>query len=406
MEVFLLLDQDTKPLKVFPLAGSEGSKPVEIVCPGGIPQDVERSFYRAGLAVYNLLMKDGGGIRNNSFICEMEDDTANRIYGGSGALAFAIASMCEMTGEECRKVIGATGVINTEKGTIERVEAINEKLSMVLERRPEVKTVFYPFHNDPEVVASLKRAAEERGVELKPVRTLQEVRKAVLSATQNPVKARRSAMQRPLFVLFFVISCFLYLFYGFSAHLIATQLLENEHYSVARWYLHVSRWTAFYNGELLKIMDDFNTPLEAEVVFIVRFATGREENYLIDRVPPVFRLCERDAFAFRVAPYEPLYMYIVQCDESGSFTKLYTSDNHLDIGLSSTSIPGTGVFFQSHGKMGNKDIYILLTKWRCTVLENVLSGCGQSFHCPVDLSGYHLEERSIQLKRLPVLLVN
>lgn len=403
MEVFLLLDQDARPLNVYPLAG-KGTKPVEVLAIGNIPAEVEKSFYRAALATYNLLMKDGGKISQSLLSFEMEEEVAKRIYGGSGALAFAIAAMYEMLGRSSSKLIGATGVIDAEKGVIGKVGAINEKLSTVMANSPEVKILFYPSQNDPDVSSEVRQAAEQNGVQLHAAKTLQDVQRVLFDRDRKIGKLAGASMRRVLTAAFVIVLFCIYFAYGITSHLVATYLLENEHYGLAEWHLRLANSIAFYNEDAINILRDFETPLETQPVFRLRYASGREETYPVDRVPPEFRLSERDAFAFRVDPCEPVYVYILQSEDSASFRTLYPSGDGANALFSPTTIPGAGVFFRLQGKAGSKDIFIVLSRWRCRFLEKALFAIGQGFQFPADMSRYRLEEQSIQLKKLSITL--
>ncbi|MBF0528107.1 MAG: hypothetical protein HQK55_02305 [Deltaproteobacteria bacterium] len=395
MRVLLLLDQDITYLLLNPLAG-KGTKPIEIVSVGSIPVEVEKSFHGAALATYNLLMKKGERIPNSVLFYQIESDITKRIYGGSGALAFAVASMCVMLGRECKKTIGATGVIDTEKGMVEKVEAINEKLLMLIERTPEeVSLVFYPQQNSSEIAPELKRQAKQKGIELKPVQTLDEVYSSLFG------RKKRSWFWEALSVL--AVSA-LYLTYALFSHSLAIYLLENEHYSLARRHLHLAGSIAPFNSHLRSIARDFDTPLETQPLFSLRYSTGREETYPVDRVPNEFRLSNRDTFAFKIDPFEPLYVYIVQSEGAGSYRKLYPADGHAKLINTLTTIPGVGVSFRLQGQAGAKDIYIVLSKWRCRILESAFFSFARDFTFPDGMNKYVLEEQCIQLKRLPILL--
>ena len=400
MQVFLLLDQDVRPLKLYPLSG-KGNKPVEIVPVGDIPSDVEKSFYGAAIATYNFITKHGEKVVHSIFAYELESDIARRIYGGSGALAFAAAVMCEMLGVSSREVIGATGVIDTENGTVGGICAINDKISTILRNKPGITAIFYPLANASEIAPELKLALKRSNIKLSPVRSLHEVYQALLGRKIGTGKAAVKAPKKKIaWIAAGVILLFIYVGYALSSHLTAIYLLENEHYAFARWHLLTAGRLAFFNSELTKIAGDFETPLETQGSFSLRFSIGREETYPIDRVPPEFLLSDRDVFAFRIEPYETLYVYIVQADGSGSFRKLYPSGKQADAISSTTRIPGIGIFFRPEGKAGNKDIYLVFSRWRCLVLEKAISASGPNFSFPADMNQYNLEEQSIQLKKI------
>jgi len=403
MQVFLLLDQDVRPLKLYPLSG-KGNKPVEIVPVGDIPSDVEKSFYGAAIATYNFITKSGGKVSHSIFAYELESDIARRIYGGSGALAFAAAVMCEMLGVSSREVIGATGVIDTEKGTVGGICAINDKISTILRNKPGITVIFYPLANASEISPELKLALKRSNIKLSPVRSLHEVYQALLGRKIGTGKAVRTPKKKTAWIAAGVLLLFIYVAYALSSHLTAIYFLENEHYAFARWHLLTAGRLAFFNSELTKIAGDFETPLETQGIFALRFSMGREETYPIDRVPPEFRLSDRDVFAFRIEPYETLYVYIVQSEVSGSFRKLYPSGKQADAISSTTRIPGIGIFFRPEGKAGNKDIYMVFSRWRCLVLEKALSASGQNFSFPTDMNKFNLEEQSIQLKKISMTL--
>jgi hypothetical protein len=403
MEVFLLLDQDARPLKVYPLFG-KGTKPVEVTAIGNVPAEVEKSFYRAAHATYNLLMKNGGKISHSLLSFEIEEDTAKRIYGGSGALAFAIAAMYEMLGKQCKEIIGATGVIDAGKGTIGKVGAINEKLSTVMAHSPEVKVLFYPSQNDPELSPEVKQEALQRGIKLNAVKTLQDVQSVLFEKDRRISRLAAASRRRVLVTAFIFVLLSIYFAYGFTSHLVAIYFLENEHYALAKRHLRLANWVAFYNDDTTNILRDFETPLETEPVFNLRYSNGREETYPIDRVPPEFRLSGRDTFAFRINPYEPLYVYIIQSEDSTSFKTLYPTEADEKALWAATTIPGAGVFFRLQGKAGNKDIFIVLSRWKCRILEQALSGYGQNLQFPACMSKYRLEEQSVQLKKLSFTL--
>jgi len=403
MQVFLLLDQDVRPLKLYPLSG-KGNKPVEIVPVGDIPSDVEKSFYGAAIATYNFITKNGGKVSHSIFAYELESDTARRIYGGSGALAFSVAVMCEMLGVASREVIGATGVIDTEKGTVGGICAINDKILTILRNKPGITVVFYPLANASEITPELKQALKRSDVKLSPVRSLHELHQALLGHKIGTGKIVRTPKKKIAWISVGILLLFTYLAYAISCHLSAIYLLENEHYVFARWHLLAANRLAFFNSKVTKIAADFETPLESQGIFSLRFSIGREETYPIDRVPPEFRLSDRDVFAFRIEPYETLYVYIVQSDGSGSFRKLYPSDKQADAIFSTTRIPGIGISFRPEGKAGNKDIYMVFSRWRCLVLEKAISAPGPNFSFPADMNKYNLEEQSIRLKKISMTL--
>jgi hypothetical protein len=401
MRVFLLLDQDVRPLKVYPLAG-KASKPVEVVPVGGIPGEVERSFHGAALAAYNVLTNNGRQVSVSYLAYELEEDVARRIHGGSGGLAFAIATMGEMLGVKCDEVVGASGVIDTEKGKVEKVGAINEKISKVIEQSPGITILFYPRQNDPEISPELKKSALAKGIKLRPVQSLQQVSAILFGQDQRPERA--AARSRPSLALLapIVFLLVLYVAYGLSAHRLAVFLLENQHYPMARWHLRLASWAVFYNKDLQEISKDFETPIETEPVLVLRYGTGREETYPLDRVPPEFRFSDRDAFAFRIEPFEPLFVYILESQGPGVMLKLFPADGEIQAISAPRMIPGRGSFFRLQGRSGNRDVFVLLSRWRCRVLEKAFWGRGQIAFPTSILTGYQLEERSIRLKRLPI----
>jgi hypothetical protein len=403
MQVFLLLDQDVRPLKLYPLSG-KGNKPVEIVPVGDVPSDVEKSFYGAALAAYNFITKNGGKVTHSIFAYELESDIARRIYGGSGALAFAVAVMSEMLGVAGRQVIGATGVIDTEKGMVRGVGAIQDKIASILRNNPGITVIFYPQENASEITPELKLALRQSRIKLHPVRSLHDIYQALVGRKIENGNVVRTPEKKTAWMVSGVILLFIYVVYTFSSHLTASYLLENEHYAFARWHLLTAGRLAFFNSELTKIAEDFQTPLETQGIFSLRFSMGREETYPIDRVPPEFLLSDRDVFAFRIEPYETLYVYILQSEGSGSFRKLYPSGRQADAVFSSLQIPGIGIFFRPEGKAGNKDIYLVFSRWRCLVLEKALFVSGQNFSFPADMNHYNLEEQSIQLKKVSMSL--
>jgi len=403
MQVFLLLDQDVRPLKLYPLSG-KGNKPVEIVPVGDIPSDVEKSFYGAAIATYNFITKNGGKVAHSIFAYELESDIARRIYGGSGALAFAVAVMSEMLGVAGRQVIGATGVIDTEKGMVRGVGAIRDKIASILRNNPGITVIFYPQENASEITPELKLALRQSRIRLHPVCSLHDIYQALVGRKIENGNVVRTPKKKTAWIVFGVLLLVITVVYALSSHAMAIYLLENEHYAVARWHLLAAGRLAFFNSELTKIAEDFQTPLETQGIFSLRFSMGREETYPIDRVPPEFMLSDRDVFAFRIEPYETLYVYILQSEGSGSFRKLYPSGKQADAVFSSLQIPGIGIFFRPEGKAGNKDIYLVFSRWRCLVLEKALFVSGQNFSFPADMNHYNLEEQSIQLKKVSMSL--
>jgi hypothetical protein len=402
MHVFLLLDQDTSTLKVYPLAG-KGNRPVEVVSLGNVPMEVEKSFYGAALATYNLLMKSGAQISHYIFAYELEESVGRRIYGGSGALAFAIASMCGMLGRESKEVIGATGVVDIERGTIGKVGSINEKLSLVIRNSRDLTKIFYPMENDCEIHPTLRKEGFKKGIELMPVQTLTEVYLALWGGHRTDRVVCKYFRKRPGWIALVVSFFALLIVYGSFSHLFAIYLIEYEHYTVARMHLAFARRIAFYNKNVDRIFNDYKSSIETLTMINIRYSSGKEESYPTNRVPPELRLTERDSFAFRIESYKPLFVYILQADDSGVLKRLYPAQNQTGITQGGASIPGTGVFFRPQGKAGNRDIFIVLSKWRCRWIEEATSN-HRGYLRPVDMHKYDLDEQSVQLERIPMSL--
>jgi hypothetical protein len=393
MQVFLLLDQDVTPLKAFPLHG-KGVGPVTIHAVGTIPPGVSTSFNGAAIASYNFITKNGKKSNHSIFAYEIDPAIASRIYGGSGALAFSIAAIYEMLGLTSREVIGATGVIaDTQKGTIGRVSAINEKIKTLLEKKPGITIIFYPRANDPDIELELKIQLKKSNIKFHPVKSLGEVCQALPELIFPP--------HPPWWLLLLLI---IYFAYTLSSHSTAIYLLENEHYPFAKWHLKTASRLAFFNSELQKTATAFEKPLEAQGIFSIRFSIGREETYPVDRVPPEFLISDKDVFSFRIEPYDPIYVYMVQSDGSGSFRKLYPSGKQAQAISTTTRIPAIGVSFKPEGKSGNKDIYMVFSRWRCLDLEKALFASNPNFSFPAAMNKYNLEENCVQLKKISMTL--
>jgi hypothetical protein len=401
MRVFLLLDQDVRPLKVYPLAG-KASKPVEVVPVGGIPGEVERSFHGAALAAYNVITKNGRPVSLSYLAYELEEDVARRIHGGSGGLAFAIATMGEMLGIKCNEVVGASGVIDTENGKVERVGAINEKIAKVIEQSPGITILLYPRQNDAEVSPELKKSALEQGIKLQPVQSLQEVSSILFGQEPQPAQTVGSSRVKLTIVAPAIFLMALYLAYGLSAHRLAVYLLENQHYPLARWHLGLATWAAFYSKGVKDLSKDFDTPIETDPILTLRYASGREETYPLDRIPPEFKLSDRDAFAFRIEPFEPVFVYILESQGPSAVLKLFPPDGETQAVTAPRVVPGRGSFFRLQGRSGNRDVFILLSKWRCRALERAFLGRSQTSLPGSILTDHQVEERSIQLKKIAI----
>lgn len=401
MQIFLLLDQDIRPLKVWRLRG-KGSGVLELVNAGGyvLPKELEQAFYGAALATLNLLTKRDGPISNPVLAYELELSVTKRIHGESGALAFAIASMYELLGRECSEVIAATGVVDKENGTVGWVAAVDEKFSLVTKHLPKLTKVFYPLDNGSDIHPAIKKEIKKESIELRPVQTLREVYRTLFGQdlSQENVWNLLKKFALPFALL---ASCIIY---GIFSNQLAIYLLEKEHYSPAWLHLHLANWIAFYNGDVGKTLKAYETPIETVPIITIRFSNGKEESYLIDRVPPEFRLSGQDCFAFRIVPYEPLYVYILQSEDSGSLRRLYPDRDHAGAIQITTSIPGNGIFFRLQGKAGNRDIYMVLSRWHCRSLEETTSIHGKHLQ-PSVMNKYDLEEQSVQLKRIPMSFI-
>lgn len=419
-DIFLLLDQGVGQLEVFGLQVEGGLGPPDLKPYMRLPSDVKESFKAATLAAYNAICEMGVASPYSYYSYTVDDETASRIYGKSAALAFAIAITYQMLGVECQESIGATGMIDPASGTVQPVNAIHEKITIAFDNLPSNSTILYPFDNDSEVSAELKQEAIEKGIKLKPVKTLDDVLFALklrsVSESNGTSKEHSdqkhgtgknhgSGKNKRIAIAAMAGLLMVYLFYGLVSQRLAVFLLENEYYALARWHIHLASLVIFYNNDMTQIARDFEAPLEAQSIFSLRYSTGREETYPIDLIPPVFQLNSRDMLAFRVEPREPVYVYIIEYEGDGSFKKLYPYNAQEDTVLSSaTRIPPVGVFFRLEGKPGNRDIYVVLSRWKCKVLEKVISSIQSDFSFPGNLSKYGLEEQCIQVKKVSVSL--
>ena len=88
----------------------------------------------------------------------------------------------------------------------------------------------------------------------------------------------RSKTSRYLFA-FTIAILFIFLFYGFSAHLIIIRSLEKADYSSANWHLEFARLTAFYNRKISEILESLNRPLAMQAQLIVKNPNGLKWEY-------------------------------------------------------------------------------------------------------------------------------
>ena len=401
MQIFLLLDHDTALLEVSPVAG-QGSKPVNLVEIGHFPLEVKQAFDGASIAAHNCLMNHAEFVSSSFFSYEvLEEGITRRINGTSGSLAFTIALMHEMLGKESTLRIGATGVVSTAKGTVKRIEAINDKLKTLIAKQTDISVIYYPAVNDREIVNELRQQIQARNINLKPVKTLDDVYHDLFGEDQIKCRDADKNKNRIRIIGCAAILAVVYISYVLVAHALALFLLENEHYTLVKWHLHIANSLAFYNSTIKKDLNDFQNPLKPQFVFTLKLSSGREETYPIDKIPPVFRLTDLDTFAFRFDPSEPLYIYIVQSEESRFLKTLYPSDNQPNPIIGPRKVP-VGAYFCLQGKAGSKDIYAVVSRWRCKSLEKKLASYGRDFHFPEDMDRYLLEEQSVQLKKISI----
>lgn len=363
LSVFVLFDGGVMPLEVQPLA-DQGS-PIRLVPIGTVSTDVRDSFLSGSLAMYNALQRKKSPPLNTAFAYRLDPDFAKSIYGHSGALAFAIAVMFGMLGKSIPINIGATGAINDiATGAISRVEAIKEKLEFAINHL-ENGVLFYPHDNEPDIASHLneiKAYAREKNLLVCPIHRLDEV------IDHFYPKEKKSRFLRRLFILFILMTT-LFL-YGHFAHLVSLSLIERGHYTLAKWQLHVTRYVAVWNKELLQVFQDFTTPLNTEVVFLVFSARGKEEHYRVDMVPKHLSISDQDNFAFWIHASAPVYVYLYQFNADNTVKRLYPIDGEAPVSVGNVAtLPAAGVWFNPDGTAGPVTIDVVISRWRCRDLE-------------------------------------
>ncbi|MCP4350140.1 MAG: hypothetical protein GY795_32085 [Desulfobacterales bacterium] len=425
MNIFMLLDKEISELKVLRIQGQPENAPIGVIKTVSTPLDVYESFNTAALGAHEILQNKACG--NCGWLSyKIDNQIAGQIYGYSAGLAFAIGTIGEMLQVDIPIRIAATGIISDEKsGTIEKVEHINEKLLVALDHDhfSSGGIIFYPEDNDKEIPEEIKEKAAKKEIGLQAVKTLSDIMDYFYSSgiisyhkdkdiefpkqteqeKRNDSQERINLSRRMIFATVFIV--FIFTLYGYSSPSIALYLLENNHYTEARWHLRMAKWAAFYNSSMQDIIEDFGRRIavEDEMTFIVRYHTGKGTTFRLDRIPQ--KLYLQDAFAFRIITSDSFYLYIFRIDETNTGKKLYPYKNE-DYALitSSIYIPEKGAFFQMSSN--HSKIYLILSRWRCRRLEEEFKISDTVLFSDKEISRYHIKERSVLSKKIIVYKSN
>lgn len=185
MSVFVLLKGGMTPPRVSPVAGQ--GKPIDLIPIGSIPQGVKDTFQHGALSMYTALQRQRIPVRHTVLAYQLDAHITDRMHGDSGALAFAIAAMYRMLGQQPTTAIAATGAIHDiGSGTIAPVDSIREKLAYALDNLDD-GVLFYPYEHADEIAAeeALQQKAVQHGINLCPVRDLNDVITYLLSPKKS-----------------------------------------------------------------------------------------------------------------------------------------------------------------------------------------------------------------------------
>src|SRR6056297_8300 len=167
MCVYALFNNEVK--KILIERWEPGDKRSELIPCGISDKQMINSAEKGFQSIYSLLKRT-----ENICISYEIEDTADSVCGASAGLAFALALLVELTGNDMQ--IAATGVLSsaTRDSKIVPVNYIPEQLYMALQKLPgDARTsLFYPAANDGEIGDNLKKSLENRGVFMKPIHKL------------------------------------------------------------------------------------------------------------------------------------------------------------------------------------------------------------------------------------------
>jgi|GEM_PF-3280298 len=199
----LLFDPNTQQGSAVPLAFQERGGfrygPPQRECDAGLVPDKEDDLSRSAEigveTAYDLLWREGY-VRETLTVRFLRDNLPTGVIGGSGGLLFAVATLVKaMPRPQGYPPLAATGALD-DKGRVQAVEGVPQKLLAALQTLPVGGMLFYPRANEAEIDADLIAAAQAKHAQLLPVERLDE------AAQHLGIAIRKSYLDAPYLGLF------------------------------------------------------------------------------------------------------------------------------------------------------------------------------------------------------------
>ena len=182
METHALFDDKTSSRIVYSFYDPDPGNRVKIDFPPGLSDGQVRNSADEGIVcAYQILRRFGYiGEREDYYLrCRFADTEINfKALGESAGLGFSLKFAQEVyrekTGQSLSYSVAATGVIDEKGRKVGRIKGINPKLEAAINCLQKGDQVFYPSDNEEEIDPDKKANAEQKGIELIPVSTVEE----------------------------------------------------------------------------------------------------------------------------------------------------------------------------------------------------------------------------------------
>jgi len=207
METYALFDDRTSSRIVYSFFDPDPGNRVKIDFPPGLSDGQVRNSADEGVVcAYQILRRLGYiGEREDYYLrCRFADTEVNfKALGDSAGLAFSIKFAQEVyrvkTGQHLNFSVAATGVIEEKGCNVGWIKGINRKLEAAINCLKKEDQIFYPSDNEEEIDLDIKAQAEQRGIELIPVSTLEETIKKLVPEKVSAIQKKTPIQKKRVF---------------------------------------------------------------------------------------------------------------------------------------------------------------------------------------------------------------
>ena len=219
MDIYALFDDRTSSRIVYSFYDPDPGNRVKIDFPPSLSDGQIRNSADEGIVCAYQILRRLGYIdeREDYYLrCRFANTEINfKALGESAGLGFSLKFAQEVyrekTGQSISYSVAATGVIDEKGCKVGRIKGINPKLEAAINCLQKGDQVFYPSDNEEEIDPDKRAHAEQRGIELIPVSTVEEAIKK-LFPEKVPVVPGKTPIQGKRALRFIIATAIIILF--------------------------------------------------------------------------------------------------------------------------------------------------------------------------------------------------